>query len=91
MGTEISYHQSQVGHEADESRAKRAEEEGGGGGRGSFGGDDAASRGNVGGKKQKKLETFNILSHPENHTMHRSYCDLYCNFPSVHYFTWIGC
>lgn len=29
MGTEISYHQSQVGHEADESRAKRAEEEGG--------------------------------------------------------------
>lgn len=26
IGTEISYHQSQVGHEADESRAKRAEE-----------------------------------------------------------------
>ena len=36
-GLEISYHQSQVGHEADELRAKRAEEEeeeeeGGGGG-----------------------------------------------------------
>ena len=29
MGTEISYHQSQVGHEEDESRAKRAGEEGG--------------------------------------------------------------
>lgn len=27
MGTEISYHQRQVGHEADESRAKRADED----------------------------------------------------------------
>lgn len=32
MGTQISHHQSQVGHEADESRAKRAE----GGGMGWF-------------------------------------------------------
>lgn len=49
MGTEISYHQSQVGHEADEQRAKRAEEE-----TGSF---NASNSPTVGGVLTKPTES----------------------------------